>query len=85
MQINLYVVNEVLCDREDREGMVVIAAPSIERAKDLFVSWFADLGEGQIDNQEVEMWDEAIRNKCFIEIKTELKTEGIVSYVFGRM
>ena len=74
---NLYIINEVLGDYTD--GMVVIAAASLERARELFV---AEFRSGQYDNGEAE-FDEAIKSGAYKVLQVVGQDEGIVSYMYG--
>ena len=75
--INLYIINEVLYDYTD--GMVVIAAASLERARELFC---AEFGSGLYNNGEDE-FDAAIKRECYKVLQVVGQPEGIVSYVYG--
>ena len=72
---NLYIINEVLSDYT--AGMAVIAAPSLERCRELFVEKF-----GETD-QEMEEFDSAIEDGDFKVIEGVGHIEGVVSYVYG--
>ena len=69
---NLYIINEVLSDYTP--GMAVIAAPSIERCRELF-------------SEEFELWtdefDSAIEDGDYKVIEGVDHNEGVVSYVVG--
>lgn len=45
MNLNLYIINDVLCDYTP--GMVVIAAESLEKCREIFEDRF---GDNQFDN-----------------------------------
>lgn len=72
--MNLYIINEVLCDYTD--GMCVIAAPSLKRCRELFVN--------QFDNdRSADEFDSAIKRGAYKSLQVVGKSEGIVSYVYG--
>jgi len=70
---NLYLINEVLSDYTS--GMAVIAAPSLERCKEIFTEEFNfdDIGE----------FDSAIKDGNYKVIENVNHDEGVVSYVYG--
>lgn len=71
---NLYVINEVLYDYTD--GMVIIAAESLEKAGSLFANKWPDarlIGE----------FDAAIERGAYKTLQVVGQPEGIVSYVYG--
>jgi hypothetical protein len=72
--MNLYIINEVLYDYTD--GMVVIAAASLERAREMF----ADEFESQ---RELAEFDAAIKGERYKVLQVVGQSEGIVSYVYG--
>jgi len=67
---NLYIINNVLFDYT--AGMAVIAAPNMERCRELFV---AEFGEYHAEN-----FDEFAKVKV---IENVPQVEGVVSYVYG--
>ena len=67
---NLYIINGVLSGYTD--GMAVIAAPNMERCRELFV---AEFGEYQ-----GEEFDQFAKVKV---IENVPQAEGVVSYVYG--
>ena len=72
--INLYIIQEVLSDYTD--GMVVIAAESLEKAGSLFANEWPDarlIGE----------FDAAIERGAYKTLQVVGQPEGIVSYVYG--
>ena len=73
IQINLYIINEVLSDYTP--GMAVIAAPSLERCREIFAEEFefTDMGE----------FDSAIEDGDYKVIEGVNHNEGVVSYVYG--
>lgn len=73
-EMNLYIINEVLYDYTD--GMVVIAAASLERARELFVAEFGKFNT-------VEEFDAAIERGAYKTLQVVGQPEGIVSYVYG--
>ena len=67
---NLYILNNVLSDYTD--GMAVIAAPNMERCRELFVAEFGEYQAADFD--------------AFAKIKVienVPQAEGVVSYVYG--
>ena len=72
--MNLYIINEVLYDYTD--GMVVIAAASLERARLLFRAKFGD-------GRALEEFDESIACGVYKTLQVVGQPEGIVSYVYG--
>ena len=70
---NLYIINEVLFDYTP--GMAVIAAPSLERCREIFKEeiLFAPMGE----------FDCAIRDGDYKVIEGVNQEEGVISYVLG--
>ena len=75
--INLYIIQEVLYDYT--EGMVVIAAQTLDRARELFL---AEFGSGFGDRNLIE-FDAAIEGKVYKVLQVVGQPEGIVSYVYG--
>jgi hypothetical protein len=69
-EMNLYILNNVLSDYTD--GMAVIAAPSLERCRELFVAEFGKYQAEDFDNF----------GKVKI-IENVPHVEGVVSYVYG--
>ena len=71
--MNLYIINEVLSDYTP--GMAVVAAPSLERCREVFENGieFALMGE----------FDSAIEDGDYKVIEGVDHNEGVVSYVFG--
>jgi hypothetical protein len=72
--MNLYIINEVLYDYTD--GMVVIAAPSLERARELFADQFDCFSQ-------MDEFDAAIKGERYKVLQVVGQSEGIVSYVYG--
>jgi hypothetical protein len=72
--MNLYIINEVLYDYTD--GMVVIAAASLGRARQLFTAEF------QGEQAAVE-FDEAVFTGAYKTLQVVGQPEGVVSYVYG--
>ena len=72
--INLYIINEVLYDYTD--GMVVIAAESLEKASSLFANEWPDA-------RRIEEFDAAIERGAYKTLQVVGQSEGIVSYVYG--
>jgi hypothetical protein len=69
---NLYIINEVLSDYTS--GMVVIAAASLERCREIFSGEFSS---------SVDEYDEAIKSGDFKVVYDVNYDEGVVSYVYG--
>ena len=70
--MNLYIINEVLFDYTG--GMAVIAAPSLNRCREIFVEEFSHcIGE----------FDTAIKDGDYKVIEGVDYPEGVVSHVFG--
>jgi hypothetical protein len=69
-EMNLYILNNVLSDYYD--GMAVIAAPSLERCRELFLEEF-----GKYQGEE---FDQFAKIKV---IENVSHVEGVVSYVYG--
>ena len=67
---NLYILNEVLADYTS--GMAVIAAPSLERCREIFI---AEFGKSHADDFD--------KFAEFTVIEGVNHAEGVVSYVFG--
>ena len=72
--MNLYIISEVLYDYT--EGMVVIAAESLERAASLFANEWPD-------SRKIEEFDAAIERGAYQTLKVVGQPEGIVSCVYG--
>ena len=68
--MNLYIINEILSDYTS--GMVVIAAPSKERCRELFIEQFTDW--------HIEEFD---KHAKFTVIEGVQHPEGVVDYVYG--
>ena len=70
---NLYIINEVLSDYTP--GMAVIAAPSLDRCREIFTEEFefTDMGE----------FDSAIEDGDYKVIEGVNQEEGVISYVYG--
>ena len=79
--MNLYIINKVLYDYT--AGMVVIAAPSMERCRELFVEKFDPPGRVPYGCYPAEDFDEAIEKGNYKVIKEVDHPEGVVSYVLG--
>ena len=69
---NLYIINEVLSDYTP--GMAVIAAPSLERCRELFLKEFG---------HDATEFDSAIKDGDYTVIRGVDRNEGVVSYVVG--
>jgi hypothetical protein len=68
--MNLYILSEVLSDYTP--GMAVIAAPSKERCRELFIEAFTEYHADEFDN-----WAKVI------VIENVNHPEGVVEYVYG--
>jgi hypothetical protein len=68
--MNLYILNEVLSDYTS--GMAVIAAPSKERARELFIEQFSEYHADDFD-----------KYAKFTVIEGVNHPEGVVDYVYG--
>jgi len=73
--INLYIINEVLYDYT--AGMVVIAAASLERARELFAADF------ECSSSSLDEFDSAIASGAYKTLQVVGQPEGVVSYVYG--
>lgn len=76
---NLYIIEEVLCCYAG--GMVVIAAPSLERCRELFLDKFVD--ESWETAEEITEFDDAIKNGDYKVIENVNHDEGVISYLYG--
>jgi hypothetical protein len=74
-EMNLYIIEDVLSDYTF--GMAVIAAPSLERCRELFIDEFG------IFESHVSEYDQAITNGSYKVLSVVGQPEGIVSYVHG--
>ncbi len=70
---NLYIIEEVLYDYTP--GMAVIAAPSLERCREIFAEEF--------NKRRVDEFDSAITDGDYKVIENVNHAEGVVSYVVG--
>ena len=68
---NLYIINEVLSDYTP--GMAVVAAPSLERCREIFNAEFDDVSEFNV----------SIRDGEYKVIEGVNQEEGVISYVYG--
>ena len=75
-QMNLYIINEVLSDYTF--GMVVIAADSLDRCREMFIAEFGNDWQPTIDE-----YDGAIQRGSYKVLAVQDQEEGIVSHVFG--
>ena len=71
---NLYIIEEVLSD-DNTPGMAVIAAPSLDRCREIFVEKF---GESMVDE-----YDYAVGVDDYKVFEIVNHAEGVVSYVYG--
>ena len=76
---NLYIINEVLFDYAP--GMAVIAAPSLERCRELFIEEFID--DSYDEKFKLPEYDKAIENKKYKVIENVNHPEGVISYLYG--
>jgi hypothetical protein len=77
-KMNLYIINDVLYDYTS--GMCVIAAESLPRCEQIFMTEFADFGCDYIkENKQKEFNAAAIK---VIE-NVPYEKEEVVSYVYG--
>lgn len=74
-EMNLYIIQEVLADYTD--GMVVIAAASLERARELF------LAEFECSTSSADEFDRAIESGAYKTLQVVGQPEGVVSHVYG--
>ena len=72
--MNLYIINEVLADYT--AGMVVIAAESIDRAREIFTDNEQFVGE-------LDDFNAATMAGKYKVIENVNHPEGVVSYVYG--
>ena len=70
---NLYIINEVLSDYTS--GMAVVAAPSLERCREVF--------ENGIEYALMGEYDSAIEDGDYKVIENVNHPEGVVSYTWG--
>ena len=71
--MNIYIINEVLSDYTS--GMVVVAANSIARCRELF--------EEKFHGYSMQEFDQAISNNDYKVIEAFDHNEGVISYVYG--
>ncbi len=73
---NLYIIHEVLCCYSG--GIVIIAAPSLERCRELFIE------KEEFDlNDSIKEFDSAITNGDYKVIENVNHEEGSVSFLYG--
>ena len=76
---NLYIINEVLFKvlsiYDYTPGMAVIAAPSLERCRELFAEKF--------ESDDIGEFDSAIKDGNYTVVRGVNRNEGVVSYVYG--
>jgi hypothetical protein len=75
MEMNLYIFKNVLFDYTP--GMAVIAASSLERARELFAEEFG------FSQSALDEFDEAIKNESYTVLSVVDREEGVVDYVYG--
>ena len=78
--MNLYIIQDVLFDYTS--GMAVIAAPNLERCRQLFKDKFCRDDEWLYDTIMPD-YDEAIQTKAYKVVSVVGQDEGVVSYVHG--
>ena len=78
---NLYIINGVLSDYT--YGMVVIAAPTLERCREIFVEEFGNSCSSSTINNLMIEYDYAIKSEDFKVIEAVNYPEGVVSHVYG--
>jgi len=71
-KMNLYIIWDVLFDYTS--GMVVIAAPSLERCRELFKEEFCS---------SMKEYDDAIKNNSYSVYQVVGVEEGVKEYVYG--
>ena len=72
--VNLYIIENVLFDWTP--GMAVIAAPSLERCREIFTSRFQN-------SNDAEEFDTAVEHEEYKVVESVNQAEGVVSYVYG--
>ena len=77
---NLYIINEVLFD-DFTPGMAVVAAPSLERLREVFIEKFVD--DKFDEKYMIPEYDKAIEKGKFTVIENVNHPEGVISYVYG--
>lgn len=73
-KMNLYIIWDVLFDYTS--GMVVIAAPSLERCRELFLLEF-------IFRSNMVEYDDSIKNNSYSVYQVVGVEEGVKEYVYG--
>ena len=76
---NLYIIDDILSDFFP--GMAVIAAPSLERLREVFIEKFVD--DKFDEKYMIPEYDKAIENKKYKVIENVNHPEGVISYLFG--
>jgi hypothetical protein len=71
-KMNLYIINDVLYDYT--AGMVVIAASSLERCRELFEEEFG---------WHMKEYDDAVKNNAYSVYQVVDEEEGVKDYVYG--
>lgn len=71
--MNLYIISEVLSDYTP--GMAVIAAPNLDRCRELFAQEFC--------SSCLDEYDHSISEGSYQVLQVQDQQEGIVSYVYG--
>ena len=75
-KMNLYVIHNVLYDYT--AGMVVIAASSLERCRELFEEEF-----GWLWGSRMKEYDDAVKNNSYSVYQVVDEEEGVKDYVYG--
>ena len=78
---NLYIIKSILSDYTD--GMAVIAAPSMERCRELFKEQFGSYSIEEGYDKAMTEFDSAVQEKYFYVIEGVNHDEGIIEYVYG--
>jgi hypothetical protein len=71
-KMNLYIIHDVLYDYT--AGMVVIAASSLERCRELFEEEFGS---------HMKEYDDAVKNNSYSVYQVVDEEEGVKDYVYG--
>jgi len=74
-KMNLYIINDVLYDYT--AGMVVIAASSLERCRELFEEEFG------WRRSHMKEYDDAVKNNFYSVYQVVDEEEGVKDFVYG--
>ena len=74
-KMNLYIIHDVLYDCT--AGMVVIAASSLERCRELFEEEFG------WRRSHMKEYDDAVKNNSYSVYQVVDEEEGVKDYVYG--